>query len=200
MKKKVGLIVNPIAGMGGRVGLKGTDGADIVQQARRLGAKPEAPARACLALKKLLSLRGQIDLLTYPGEMGEREAFECGLTPTIVGSIQDQQTSGEDTRRSARTLADRSVDLILFAGGDGTARDIFAAIGDRVTVLGIPAGVKIHSAVYATTPNAAGELAFRYLSGQITGTRLAEVMDIDEEAFRLGRVSADAVRVSTRAQ
>lgn len=191
MKKKLGLIINPIAGMGGRVGLKGTDGMEIVRRARELEARPEAPARARLALNKLSALRDQIDLLTYPGDMGEREALECGFKPVRVGSLQSEESSQEDTRRAARALADRGVDLILFAGGDGTARDLFTTVGEDVTVLGIPAGVKIHSAVYATSPGSAGDLARLYLSDQVRGTRLAEVMDIDEEAFRSGRVSAE---------
>lgn len=88
-------------------------------------------------------------------------------------------------------MARRKVDLILFAGGDGTARDIYKAIGDTgIPVIGIPTGVKIHSAVYATTPRNAGKLAAMYLQGTVTDVHLREVMDIDEEAFRQNRVTA----------
>src|SRR5207249_4802542 len=118
------------------------------------------------------------------------EAREVGFEPTVVGTITPGATSAEDTRRIARAMAELEVDLLLFAGGDGTARDVHDAVGDRLAVLGIPAGVKIHSAVYATTPRAGGDLAGRYLSGGVRRLREAEVMDLDEEAFRAGRVSA----------
>lgn len=188
--KKVGLIVNPIAGLGGRVGLKGTDGLEIVKKARELGAIPEAPSRAVKTLKKLAVLQDEIKLLTYPGKMGEREAWECGFEPEIVGQTREVTTS-EDTREAALTLADSEVDLLIFVGGDGTARDIYSAIDGRLVVIGVPAGVKIHSAAFATNPEAAGELAILYLQGKISSTREVEVMDIDEDAFRSGRVSAE---------
>lgn len=187
--KSVGLIVNPIAGMGGRVGLKGTDGQDIVNKALELGAKPEAPGRAVKMLQKLVPIREQLRIITYPGLMGEDEAKSVGFEPQVVGSIEPV-TSREDTVDAARKFVDLGVDLLIFVGGDGTARDIYSAIGDRLIVIGVPAGVKIHSAVYATNPSAAGDLAVNYLQGQVNRIRDSEVMDIDEEAFRAGRVSA----------
>jgi predicted polyphosphate/ATP-dependent NAD kinase len=188
--RRFGLIVNPVAGIGGRVGLKGSDGADVVARARALGAVPEAPARAVMAIEQLAPLMGQVDLLTYRGAMGEDAARACGWEPRIVGRAGGAMTTAGDTRAAAVALADAGVDLLLFAGGDGTARDIYAAIEGRIPVLGIPAGVKIHSAVFAITPRAAGQLAALFLGGRVTGLRDAEVMDIDEVAFRAGRVSA----------
>ena len=188
--KRLGLIVNPVAGIGGRVGLKGSDGAEIVARALALGAVPEAAQRAADALGQMTSLIGQVEVLTYGGAMGEDEARASGWTPTVVGAPEADATTRDDTRTAARAMADAGVDLLLFAGGDGTARDIHAAIGSRVTVLGIPAGVKIHSAAFAVTPRAAGQLAALFLTDRVTGVRAAEVMDIDEEAFRAGRVSA----------
>lgn len=188
--KKLGLIVNPIAGMGGRVGLKGSDGEEILRKARELGAEPRSPGRAVQALQAIKRGSPDFELYTYPGEMGEDEARMAGLEPNVVGEIKAGETTAEDTKKAAKDLADLGVDLLLFAGGDGTARDVYEAIDSRVPVLGIPTGVKIHSAVYAVTPVAAGRLAARYLSGEASETRDAEVMDIDEEAFRENRLSA----------
>lgn len=190
--KKLGLIVNPVAGMGGRVGLKGSDGEEIQRKARELGAKPESPIRAVEALKVISRIKDKVEIITYPCEMGEDEAREAGFNPVVIGSIESGNTTPDDTIRAARDMVSAGVDLILFAGGDGTARNIYAAIGDNasVPVLGIPAGVKIHSAVYAVNPRSAGEACVLYLEGNIKRVREAEVMDIDEEAFREGRVSA----------
>jgi len=188
--KKLGLIVNPIAGMGGRVGLKGSDGEDVLRKARELGAEPRSPGRAVQALQAVRRGSPGFELYTYPGEMGEYEARMAGLESNVVGDIKAGETTAEDTEKAAKDLADLGVDLLLFAGGDGTARDVYEAIDSRVPVLGIPTGVKIHSAVYAVTPAAAGRLAARYLSGEASETRDAEVMDIDEEAFRENRLSA----------
>jgi len=191
--KRLGFIVNPVAGVGGRVGLKGSDGADIVRRALELGAVRESPHRAQLALRRLVPLREHFEMVTYAGEMGADEARACGFLTTVAGSpAGPAQTTAADTEAAARALRDAEVDLLLFAGGDGTARNVFNAVGDSVAVLGIPAGVKIHSAVFANTPAAAGDLAALYLQGRREAMRLreAEVMDIDEEAFRHGHVSA----------
>jgi predicted polyphosphate/ATP-dependent NAD kinase len=213
--KKLGLIVNPVAGVGGRVGLKGSDGADVLRAALERGAVREAPRRARLALERLARVREHVEVVTWPGEMGEEEARAAGYEPRVLGSLDRRRsyvlcelersgarpsiacddfvlTTPADTEQAARDLLAAGVDLILFAGGDGTARNICNAVGDRVPVIGVPAGVKIHSAVYATTPAAAGDVAALYLHERPAAVRLreGEVMDIDEEAFRENRVSA----------
>jgi predicted polyphosphate/ATP-dependent NAD kinase len=185
---RLGVIVNPVAGIGGRVGLKGSDGAEIQERARALGAVPQASQRAAEALQRLASIE-DLEIVTYPGEMGEDAARSCGLQPTVVGTIMAGATTAQDTRRAARELQRLGVDLLLFAGGDGTARDVYEAVGLDLPVLGIPAGVKIHSAVYAAHPRSAGELAALYLRGRVANLREAEVMDIDEDAFRQGVLS-----------
>jgi predicted polyphosphate/ATP-dependent NAD kinase len=183
------LIVNPIAGMGGKVGLKGTDGEDVLARARALGALPESPERTKVALSRLQSLRDSLSIVTGPGELGGEEAQALGLAVEILDIAVDGPTTAEHTRKVAVQLQERGVDLLLFAGGDGTARDIAGTVGDRIVVLGIPTGVKMHSAVFAVNPSRAGDLASSWLSGDAVRTRMAEVMDIDESLLREGRVT-----------
>lgn len=185
--KKLGLIVNPIAGMGGRVGLKGTDG--VIDKALSLGALPEAPSRTIKALKPLLDLKDKIEILTCSGKMGEDEAKELGFKTKIIFDSQGRDTTSNDTIEAAKRLLNENINLLLFAGGDGTARDIYKATGEKITVVGIPAGVKIHSGVYASNPYKAGELALLYLNEKVPKVQEVEVMDIDEEAFRNGKVN-----------
>jgi predicted polyphosphate/ATP-dependent NAD kinase len=187
--RKLGLIVNPLAGIGGRVGLKGSDGEEIQKKALELGAVPQALERTIQALERLKPVE-DLEITTYPGEMGEDAARACGFQPTVIGAITPGETTAQDTREAAREMRRQGVDLLLFAGGDGTARDIYSAIGLDLAALGIPAGVKIHSAVYATNPGSAGSLAALYLQGRVASLQEAEVMDIDEEAFRQGLLSA----------
>jgi predicted polyphosphate/ATP-dependent NAD kinase len=186
---RLGVVVNPIAGMGGAVALKGTDDAELLAAARERGAVPVAPRRATDALRPLAAVGDGLELLAYAGEMGVLEARSAGLAPTVLGSI-GAVTSAADTRAAAAAMADRHVDLLLFAGGDGTAVDVLEAVGERVPVLGIPAGVKMHSAVFAVNPRSAGELAVRMARGGIRGVHRAEVMDVDETLLRTGTVSA----------
>jgi predicted polyphosphate/ATP-dependent NAD kinase len=187
--QRLGLVVNPIAGIGGRVGLKGSDGPETVKAAVALGAVPLAPARAMEAIHALGQWQGELEVLTYPSEMGEDELRACGITPVVLGSIVSGHTTAADTRLAATMMADLGVDLLIFAGGDGTARDICEAVDMQVPVLGIPAGVKIHSSVFAVSPRRAAELIRLFLQGRAE-LREMEVMDIDEDSFREGRVSA----------
>src|SRR5207248_7352456 len=133
----------PVAGMGGPVGLKGTDGPETIQKARQLGAAPGAPGRATLALARIASAIGDApDLFVAPGEMGEDVARLAGLMPTVLGSIRAGATTAADTVAAARAMRAAGVDLLVFVGGDGTARDLCHAVGESVPVLGIPAGTK----------------------------------------------------------
>lgn len=188
--KKIGLIINPIAGMGGRVGLKGTDGQNILEEAIKLGAIPQSETRTKEALRVLSKFKSDLIFLTCPGSMGEKAAKECGFSLEIIGSPSGQSTTSGDTKNAAKAMLDAKVDLLLFSGGDGTARDIYSVVGSELSVIGIPTGVKIHSAVFAQNPQNAGELASLYVQGRIQNVREAEVMDIDEEEFRLGHLSA----------
>jgi len=183
-KKKCGLIINPIAGMGGAVGLKGTDGQDILKRAVELGAVPRAHQRAQEALSQLKKMKDKIEIVAGPGPMGEDAAKEQGFDVIVTGSIKKEKTTAEDTKNIAEEMKKMGVDIILFAGGDGTARDIYEAVGTEQVCLGIPSGVKIHSAVYALNPLVAGEIVVLYLESKIKSCMEAEVMDIDEEAYR----------------
>src|SRR4051794_8448172 len=147
MRRRLGLIVNPLAGIGGRVGLKGSDGAATVAEALTRGGVATAPERAVLALQALAPCVDGIDLVTAPFEMGESEARRLGFSPTVVGSGEPGSTTAADTRAAARAMAASGVDLLLFVGGDGTAADVLAAADRQTTVLGVPAGVKMHSGV-----------------------------------------------------
>jgi predicted polyphosphate/ATP-dependent NAD kinase len=187
-KKTLGFIVNPIAGMGGAVGLKGTDGKDILEKAINLGAEPVAPARAESFLSELKAIKKDVRLIVGAAGMGENEARNHGYSCKVFGEKR-KQTSNEDTVEIAKEIVKEDVDLLIFCGGDGTARDVLNAVDKQVPVLGVPTGVKMHSAVFAVDPKAAARIASRFLRKQLPLWE-AEVMDIDEEAFRRGRVSA----------
>ena len=187
---RLGLLVNPVAGIGGRVGLKGSDGASTVRRALEMGARPESSERAHVALEILRPVAGRLEIFSYPSDMGEALLVSCGLDATILGHLAPGGTGPEDTKRAARDLLDQGVDLLLFAGGDGTARDVLDAVGTRVPALGIPAGCKMHSAVFAVNPRRAGEIVVELLDGRIRSFHDAEVMDIDESSFRQNRVQS----------
>jgi predicted polyphosphate/ATP-dependent NAD kinase len=183
----IGFIVNPIAGIGGSLGLKGSD--DLTQ----LEALPDDPnlpglsrsmERARRALELLVVHTGRVRFACWGGVMGQSVLSSLGLQGEILGGADSENTGAGDTQRAARAMVSRAVDIIVFVGGDGTARDIFDAVGDNYPVLGIPAGVKMHSGVFAVSPEAAGELLLQLVEGGLVGLALQEVRDIDEGAFR----------------
>ena len=177
---RLGLIVNPVAGMGGSVGLKGTDGA-LAGQARSLGAEPVAGGRASLALAHLAASGADLEVLTCAGSMGADAARSSGYEPSIVHVASEHGTTAEDSRTAARRIVEGRPHLLLFAGGDGTARDLLPAVATSTPLLGVPAGVKMHSAVFAATARAAGEVARQYLHAPNRESLLrdAEIMDRD---------------------
>jgi predicted polyphosphate/ATP-dependent NAD kinase len=187
---KLGLIINPYAGLGGSVGLKGSDGEVIRTEALARGAEMRAPQRMARALQLLLEFRAHIEIICFAGEMGEDTARALGFTTRIVGTARHQPSEASDTCAAAQALMNESVDLILFAGGDGTARLIADVTGTRHPVLGVPSGVKMHSGVYAISPEAAGEIIKQLLTGQLVNIAERDVRDIDEDAFRSGQVRA----------
>jgi len=186
--KKIGFIVNPIAGMGGAIGLKGTDGKGILDKAIMLGAKPIASIRAETFLSELTPVKHCISLFVGAGDMGEIVAKKQGYRYTVVGEKR-HQTSSEDTKSIAQSMVEAKVDLLVFCGGDGTARDLLGVVDTKLPVLGVPTGVKMHSAVFAVNPRASACVVYKFLRGELP-VREVEVMDVDEIAFREGRLSA----------
>jgi predicted polyphosphate/ATP-dependent NAD kinase len=185
MSLRVGLIVNAIAGVGGSVALRGSDG--VADQALALGALPQAVLRATEGLNALREFGNELIVLTGSGSLGANAASAAGLNCEIVYRTAGISTA-EDTASLARRLMLMQVDLLLFAGGDGTARDVAESVGDAFPVLGIPAGVKMYSGAFATTPTAAGTLAVRFLRSSSRRLRHTEVMDLDESDLRCGRM------------
>lgn len=187
---KIGLVVNPIAGLGGRVGLKGTDGPGTVAQALELGAEPKAGPRTRRALTRLAERVPGAHLIAAPGDLGSNWTQGLDLQLATIELSTGTQTA-RDTRLSVEAMSD--CDLILFAGGDGTARDVSSALKPGQAMLGIPCGVKMHSGVFAISPEAAGALVADIVSApdRISWTDEAEVMDIDEAALRQGHIAPE---------
>jgi predicted polyphosphate/ATP-dependent NAD kinase len=193
--RRIGFVVNPIAGMGGRVGLKGTDGK--VAEAIDRGAEMRAPDRGRGALHALGDAPPDIELVTYGGIMGEDEARDVGIDPIVVGSpdATGTETTPADTRDAVTAILEHDVDIVLFVGGDGTAVDVAQAIEDTeqtVPMLGVPAGVKVYSSVFGVSPEAAGHVAATFDS-----TETAEVNDIDEDQYREGEVHTELRAIAT---
>jgi predicted polyphosphate/ATP-dependent NAD kinase len=182
----IGLIVNPVAGTGGPRGEKGSDHLPPPET----GQVARAMERARRTLGALAPDVAHLRFVTCPGSMGEALLAESGFDFRVEGTLEPGPTSARDTRRLAARLCDRGIDLLLFAGGDGTARDICSAVPPGQAVLGIPAGVKMHSGVFAVNPEAAGQIVRRLVAGDLVDLRERDVRDIDEEAFRRGSVRA----------
>ena len=184
---RLGLIINPLAGLGGSVALKGSD--NVAEEALRLGAIPKATDRMRQALDVIMPYAEKLQIITAAGSMGQTLAEEMGF-PVSCCYQPAENTTAEDTCKAASIILAQKPDLLLFAGGDGTARDIFRVVDDGFPVLGVPAGVKIHSGVYGITPHASGMVLKMLLDGQLVSLMQADVMDIDEVAFRAGTVRA----------
>jgi predicted polyphosphate/ATP-dependent NAD kinase len=190
---RLGLIINPVAGIGGRVALKGSDGDDIQQLALKRGATPLAQQRMQQALQPLVAFREKIHIYTAANEMGENLSKSLGFQTTVVNSDIGAHSCANDTEQTVKNCVWQGVDLLLFAGGDGTARNVFHALKKNhsaLPVIGVPAGCKIHSSVYAVTPAHAGELLSLLVKGRPLSLTEASVMDIDEGEFRADRVKA----------
>ena len=186
---RIGILVNPDAGLGGRLGYKGTDGR--AAEARAAGAVDRSGPRMTDALSRfseLLShLREAPHLMSCSGRMGS-DWIPAGISFEEMVRAPAESTA-EDTRRAVSELLDANIDLLFYAGGDGTTRDIVAALEEAqrtdLPLVGVPTGVKMHSGCFAATPRAAAEVLAAWLAGDLM-LASTEVMDLDEEAYREG--------------
>lgn len=194
-KFRLGLLINPYAGIGGALALKGSDGVEIRTKALALGAPQLAMQKATIALQQITSLLEHVHIYTGSGQMGESVlqtmACEYSVIHEVINTHGDVSTSEPtDTIALINKLNEAKIDLLLFAGGDGTARNICSALNYQIPVVGVPAGCKIHSSVYAITPKGAGLVASQVIKGELVSLQQGEVRDIDETRFREGQVIA----------
>jgi predicted polyphosphate/ATP-dependent NAD kinase len=185
---RIGLVVNPNSGLGGAVGLKGTDGPDTVAEAFRRGAVPKAGARARIALERLGARLPGASLHVAAGILGADWAQGLPLD-LHISPAQELTGTARDTLGAVTAML--PLDVVVFAGGDGTARDVMSVAPRQTAILGIPCGVKMHSGVFAVTPGAAGSMMADLLSAQdrVAWNDEAEVMDIDEAVMRTGVIA-----------
>jgi len=176
---RVGLIVNPVAGIGGTAALRGSDGATMQREAIVRGAVPRAGERARRAFVACAPVYERIVVRPWGGAMGEDAVAGLPLACEVLGGPGDI-TTADDTRRAAACLVAGGIDLLVFAGGDGTARDLLGSIPAALPVLGIPAGVKMQSGVFAVTPEDAGALIVRLAEGGLVAAEVAEIRDRDD--------------------
>ncbi|MCK4475729.1 MAG: ATP-NAD kinase family protein [Methanophagales archaeon] len=176
---KIGFLINPIAGLGGSVGLKGTDG--LVEEAMRRGATPIAGERAKKCLQEM-EIDDSSIILTCSGAMGEDAVLSNSQRYEVVYSFAGRSTS-DDTKNACKRFLEEGIDLLLFCGGDGTARDVYGVVEKEIPMIGIPAGVKMHSAVFAISPKGAAKIVEHFVEGKAE-LRDAEIMDTDEDAYR----------------
>jgi|TARA_B110000881_G_scaffold175878_1_gene160686 predicted polyphosphate/ATP-dependent NAD kinase len=204
---RLGLLVNPDAGLGGKLGLKGSDGK--AELARSMGADDRSGPRLRKFLEHFSLLhRGSFDdisWITSEGKMGSKwfpKDVDIGLVTTVHES--NEHTSFQDTEEAVEKLINHGIDLLIYAGGDGTTRDIIAKLNKleypKLPVIGVPTGVKMYSGSFAASPKAAAEVLSAWIRGDLL-TASTEVLDLDEERYRNGewivRHYAEAVTPSS---
>lgn len=185
---RLGLVINPLAGIGGPSALKGSDDLQTLRIASERGVQAKANHRVREMLHALAENLSNINVITASGAMGEDVCKDCSVNAIEVVYRSPEHTAASDTQAAACAIINAHVDLLVFAGGDGTARDVFTAIGSEHTVLGLPSGVKMHSAVFAVTPKAVASVIDSMMNHRLVAARTAEVRDIDEIAFANGQV------------
>nr|AIE90344.1 ATP-NAD/AcoX kinase [uncultured marine group II/III euryarchaeote AD1000_02_G03] len=189
---RLGLLVNPDAGLGGRLGLKGSDGQ--AELARSMGAEDRSGPRMRAMLEHFSSIHRagfeDISWVTSEGRMGTEwfPEAEIGSISTVHSSSGG--TSAADTQDAVNSLLESEIDLLVYAGGDGTTRDVVAALDSaespETPVIGVPTGVKMHSGCFAASPKAAAEALSSWLIGDLL-LASTEVLDLDEDLYRQGK-------------
>lgn len=187
---RIGFFLNPYAGVGGPEGLKGSDASEIQAAAAQGQYALRAAMRAATFWQKLKTLAGQMDIFTVTGKMGGDVLDEVGLTYQKLDCDIAEVSTADDSKKAVQQLQQKKIDLLLFVGGDGTARDVCAVVEKTLPVLGIPSGVKMHSGVFGISPSACAELIEQVLHNRAVRLTEQEVRDIDEEAFRSGIVKS----------
>jgi predicted polyphosphate/ATP-dependent NAD kinase len=182
---RLGLLVNPLAGIGGPLAAKGSDDIELTD-----GLHYRAFERVKRVLSAFEPITDSLALVVAPSAMGADLVDVNHFQVETLSYPLVWPSTAADTIAIARLMLDQDLDLLLFVGGDGTARNIVTAVGEQIPVLGLPSGVKMHSGVYAVSPEAAAELIIHLVEHQLVNVSLREVRDIDESEFRQGRVKS----------
>ena len=185
---KLGLIVNPAAGVGGKIAQKGSDHVTVDMEKANFEASCYALSRVREALEALLPLKDKFSIVTVAGNMGANLMKELGFTHEVVYTPEKQQTTPQDTRHAAEVMLKQQVDLLLFAGGDGTARDICSSVGTDLPTIGVPSGVKMHSGVFGITPAMVASMLRSLIASEPIPIVHREVRDLDEKALQEGMI------------
>ena len=202
---RLGLLVNPDAGLGARLGLKGSDGQ--AEYARSQGVEDRSGPRMRAMLEHFSAIAGakseECHWVTSDGRMGS-EWIPESISEIEFAHSSKGPTSANDTSDAISSLLDSGIDLLVYAGGDGTTRDIVSALSEadspKLPVIGVPTGVKMHSGCFASSPKSAAEVLASWIGGDLL-IASTEVLDLDEELYRQGkwvvRIYAEAMTPSS---
>ena len=188
---RLGLLVNPDAGLGGRLGLKGSDGQAEI--ARSKGAQDRSGPRMRAMLDHLITISKKnldgIQWYVSKGRMGT-DWISPAISSLEVIHSSSSSTDANDTSQLVGSMIGSDIDLLVYAGGDGTTRDVVAALSEygrpELPIIGVPTGVKMHSGCFASSPKAAAEVLSAWLEGDLLLSS-TEVLDLDEDLYRQGK-------------
>lgn len=189
-KLRLGLLLNPVAGAGGPAALKGSDALATREAVFRGEITSPAAERVQLFLKTLHTQADKLQIFCARGAMGSDVLDRLGLSCELIVYQPKAHSDSDDTKAVCAEFSERGIDLLVFAGGDGTARDICDAVDLRLACLGIPSGVKMQSAVFGIHPVASAEIVLALIEGRAVSLAYREVRDIDEAALQNGEVKS----------